>query len=206
MAVSRRLRFEILRRDDHTCRYCGRRAPDVALTVDHVKPAALGGADTPENLVTACSDCNTGKASVPADAPTVEGVADDAERWARAVEVTAWARAGDRRWMAQQVEQFDAVWSGWGWTHDDGTRTLVHRQSDWEDTIRRFVSLGLDVEALTHFVAVAMKKPNIVSEKRWAYFCGCCWREIDHIQEEAKAMAQWCAQAVAEMPGASDGA
>ncbi|MEJ7724319.1 MAG: hypothetical protein WKF64_08445 [Ilumatobacteraceae bacterium] len=34
--ISRRLRFEILRRDGHTCRYCGARAPDVPLTVDHV--------------------------------------------------------------------------------------------------------------------------------------------------------------------------
>lgn len=33
MAVSKRLRYEILRRDDHACRYCGDRAPDVKLTV-----------------------------------------------------------------------------------------------------------------------------------------------------------------------------
>jgi 5-methylcytosine-specific restriction endonuclease McrA len=32
--IPRRLRFEILRRDGHTCRYCGAQAPDVPLTVD----------------------------------------------------------------------------------------------------------------------------------------------------------------------------
>ena len=32
MAVSKRLRFEILRRDNHACRYCGQMAPDVKLT------------------------------------------------------------------------------------------------------------------------------------------------------------------------------
>lgn len=79
MAVSRRLRFEILRRDGHTCRYCGAKAPEAALTVDHVIPVALGGGDEPNNLVAACSDCNSGKSSVPADAAVVEDVDEDGE-------------------------------------------------------------------------------------------------------------------------------
>ncbi len=63
MAVSKRLRYEILRRDNHTCRYCGAAAPDVPLRVDHVTPVALGGSDKPENLVTSCEPCNSGKSS-----------------------------------------------------------------------------------------------------------------------------------------------
>lgn len=58
MTVSKRIRFEVLRRDNYTCRYCGGSAPDVKLTVDHVMPVALGD---PTNLVTACKDCNAGK-------------------------------------------------------------------------------------------------------------------------------------------------
>ncbi|MGW6578921.1 HNH endonuclease [Streptomyces globisporus] len=67
MAVSKRLRYEILRRDKHACRYCGATAPDVPLRVDHVIPVALGGSDAPENLVAACEPCNSGKTS------TIEG-------------------------------------------------------------------------------------------------------------------------------------
>lgn len=63
MAVSKRLRFEILRRDNHTCRYCGASAPATPLRVDHVVPAALGGSDHPSNLVTSCEPCNSGKTS-----------------------------------------------------------------------------------------------------------------------------------------------
>lgn len=63
MAVSKRLRYEILRRDNHACRYCGATAPDVKLNVDHVIPTSLGGSDAPMNLVTACADCNGGKTS-----------------------------------------------------------------------------------------------------------------------------------------------
>lgn len=68
MSVSQRLRYEILRRDNYTCRYCGAFAPLVRLEVDHVMPRARGGKDTAGNLVTACEDCNGGKsAALPED-------------------------------------------------------------------------------------------------------------------------------------------
>jgi hypothetical protein len=92
MAVSRRLRYEVLRRDNHACRYCGGTAPDVALTVDHVIPTALGGSDDPSNLVTACQPCNAGKSASSADAPIVADVASDALRWARAMTAAQVAR------------------------------------------------------------------------------------------------------------------
>src|SRR5690606_6758165 len=63
MAVSKRLRFEIFRRDSHTCRYCGATAPGTPLRVDHVVPLAPGGTDHPSNLVTSCEPCNSGKTS-----------------------------------------------------------------------------------------------------------------------------------------------
>jgi 5-methylcytosine-specific restriction endonuclease McrA len=46
----------IFRRDGHRCQYCGRTTNN--LTVDHVLPKALGGADSWENLVCACVECN----------------------------------------------------------------------------------------------------------------------------------------------------
>jgi hypothetical protein len=45
-----------------TCRYCGRRPRAVELQVDHVVPEAQGGKTTERNLVTACTECNAGKA------------------------------------------------------------------------------------------------------------------------------------------------
>lgn len=62
--MNRRLRFEILRRDNFTCQYCGRKAPYVSLEVDHVFPRIRGGEDSPENLVTACFDCNRGEKDI----------------------------------------------------------------------------------------------------------------------------------------------
>jgi 5-methylcytosine-specific restriction endonuclease McrA len=36
MTISKSLRYEIMRRDNHTCRYCGGTPPEVRLTLDHV--------------------------------------------------------------------------------------------------------------------------------------------------------------------------
>ena len=62
--INNKLRFQILERDDHKCRYCGRRAPDVVLHIDHIIPVAKGGTDAPDNLVTACQPCNSGKSDL----------------------------------------------------------------------------------------------------------------------------------------------
>ncbi len=49
----------ILRRDGYTCQYCGRKGND--MTVDHVIPRSQGGEDSWENLVCACTSCNSKK-------------------------------------------------------------------------------------------------------------------------------------------------
>lgn len=49
----------IYRRDNYRCQYCGR--TNIPLTTDHIIPKSLGGKDTWENLVTACTECNTKK-------------------------------------------------------------------------------------------------------------------------------------------------
>lgn len=65
MSISKRLRFEVFKRDNFTCQYCGARPPDTVLEVDHVHPRCEGGLDGIENLKTACWNCNRGKAGIP---------------------------------------------------------------------------------------------------------------------------------------------
>lgn len=65
--LSVRTRFEVFKRDDFTCRYCGRKTPRVVLEIDHVIPVSKGGTDDQENLVTSCWECNRGKSDVSLD-------------------------------------------------------------------------------------------------------------------------------------------
>lgn len=59
-----RQRFKILKRDNFTCQYCGRKPPEVILHIDHKKPRSKGGNNNETNLITACSLCNLGKSNL----------------------------------------------------------------------------------------------------------------------------------------------
>jgi 5-methylcytosine-specific restriction endonuclease McrA len=56
-----KLRFEVFQRDNFTCQYCGRKAPEVILHPDHKYPESKGGQWTLENLITSCLECKIGK-------------------------------------------------------------------------------------------------------------------------------------------------
>ena len=60
-AIGDKLRFEVFKRDQFKCQYCGKAAPDVVLNVDHINPVSKGGENDILNLVTSCEDCNSGK-------------------------------------------------------------------------------------------------------------------------------------------------
>lgn len=60
-SISKKLRFEIFKRDSFCCQYCGKSSPDVILEIDHINPVSKGGENDPLNLITACFDCNRGK-------------------------------------------------------------------------------------------------------------------------------------------------
>lgn len=60
-SISKKIRFEVFKRDSFTCQYCGRMAPDVVLEIDHINPVVNGGNNGIMNLVTSCFDCNRGK-------------------------------------------------------------------------------------------------------------------------------------------------
>lgn len=59
--ISKKTRFEVFKRDNFTCQYCGKSVPEVTLEIDHIKPVKEGGDNNILNLITACFDCNRGK-------------------------------------------------------------------------------------------------------------------------------------------------
>lgn len=190
MAVSKRLRFEILRRDKHACKYCGRTAPQVVLTVDHVVPVTLGGGDEPANLVAACGDCNGGKTSVPADAPLVADVAADALRWAKAMAIVAQDRAAGRAKRQERYDQFESHWNTWTFrgkwlSSGDYEKLTVPLPGGWRNSVDQFLDAGLEMGDLVELVDVAMGSN---SKDEWKYFCGCCWRLVRQSQERAAAI------------------
>jgi hypothetical protein len=180
--IPRRLRFEILRRDNYTCRYCGASAPDVELTVDHVIPRVLGGPTEPSNLVTACAGCNAGKASTSPDTNVVEDVAADALRWAGAAERAAAIRRAELRDEDAADNQFLDAWCKI--FADSGYLPL-----GWDRTIRTFRNRGLDLNDFQRFIYATGSGPATLRQC-FRYFCGCCWREISARDEIARQLIE----------------
>lgn len=188
MTVSKRLRYEILLRDNHRCRYCGAGASEATLTVDHVIPTALGGTDEPSNLVTACQPCNAGKTSTSPSAATVDDVTADQLRWAAAMEKAAAIQAARREEQRVFVESFDEIWSGWKFGQgDDATPGM--RPSDWASSIERWHSLSVSLEDLDAWLELAMRNQRIPNGRIWKYFCGVVWNKIQARIDLAKEIA-----------------
>ncbi len=176
MAVSRRLRYEVLRRDNHTCRYCGRTAPDVPLSVDHVTPVALGGTDVPTNLVTACRDCNSGKSATPPGAALVADVAGDALRWSAAMAQAQQVRARHRDDLERDREYFADAWLSHYGDHAD-------LPQHFGLSIDALMSAGLtwvDIDDAVEVAAGAFPRDS------FRYFCGVAWRKVAATQEIAR--------------------
>lgn len=178
MPVTPRLRFEILKRDNYTCRYC--RSKDNELTVDHVIPQALGGADKPENLVAACKDCNSGKTSTNLDDPTVTQVTDAAiargKRFREILSAEAASLTAAREAAASYRDGWDALAEdrglAWATPADDAERTLM-----------RWFRMGIPGEIVQDAMEAALDNPKIPQRSKYVYFCGIMRNKIEKFIE-----------------------
>ncbi|WP_030724066.1 HNH endonuclease [Streptomyces sp. NRRL F-2580] len=185
MAVSKRLRYEILRRDNHTCRYCGASAPAVPLRVDHVVPVALGGSDIPDNLVTSCEPCNSGKSSATVDASVVANVADDALRWAEALKQAAQVLTEQDLPKLSYRQTFLTAWQAWE-IGRHSVRRSAELPADWKSSIDRFRTAGLPEESWDEIIEIAMTSPKVLPLNVFRYCCGIAWRRVSDLQQEAR--------------------
>lgn len=167
MAVSRALRFQVLRRDGYRCHYCGATAAQAKLTVDHVTATALGGTDTADNLVTACEPCNSGKSATPADAALVAGVQERDRQFQTAVAAVS-QDDRERRWFA------DAFLEAWD---------LGELPPGWRKTIDSYRQQGLTSDAWDEIVGIARDKANL--DDPFRYCCGIARNQIKKIQQQA---------------------
>jgi len=178
-AISRRLRYEILRRDGHACYYC--HSADVPLTIDHVLPVALGGTDDPSNLVAACKDCNGGKSSSSPDSATVAKVNEDAARWAEAMKLAAERLNASKAAASEQAKPFfDAwfVWSGPGWRYK--------LPADAENVLIQYVAAGMPPDVLAEAAQIALRKRDV--DNYWHYFQGVARNMLADLQRDAQAI------------------
>ncbi len=177
MTISSRLRFEVMRRDNFTCHYCGRKPPQVEMTLDHVNPRSLGGQDTPENLVVACTECNGGKTSVPPDAELVASVAAIDEVFQDAMHrATKTVLAGIER-EREALQTFEARWNAW--TVHGETMPLPDW---WERPARGWWRRNLRWELIEYAIEIAMTS-DVEPDGKFRYMIGVMKRsEVDVVE------------------------
>ena len=168
--VSKSARFEVFKRDGFACQYCGATPPAATLHIDHIKPVKLGGGNGDENLITACDQCNLGKAARPLTSipkSLSDRAAEVSEREAQiagyaAVMEAARERLDDDMWRIAEELKPGAMD---GYSRD----RLIG--------IRHFAD-KLGVHEVLAAVGIANARYYRGSGRAFKYFCGICWRKI----------------------------
>ena len=166
-AIGKRVRFDVFKRDGFVCQCCGAHPPAVILEVDHILAVANGGDNDPDNLITACFNCNRGKAANDLNV-VPQSLADKATIVAEREEQIAGYQAilADRR-LRLDADAWEVILLLLG------VETIAH--SDF-GSVRRFVDkLGKDDVIEAAEIALAS---SVRPRKLFAYFCGVCWNNI----------------------------
>lgn len=170
VGISKKLRFDVFKRDGFACMYCGAHPPAVLLEVDHIHPVAEGGTNDIDNLVTACENCNRGKGAalltnVPQSlAEKAEMVAEREAQLAAYYEILKGAKDRRDHEMWEIAEIFMERW---------GEKSML--RSDLS-SISMFLK-RLDFFEVQEAMEIATSKASYKSGC-FRYFAGVCWSKI----------------------------
>lgn len=175
--ISKKLRFDVFKRDGFACKYCGATPSEtVVLEVDHIHPVASGGTNEIDNLLTACFACNRGKGAEPLSVipqSLEEKAAIVAEREAQ---IRAYYEVLEAR-KARKDEELWAIADVYMQRfHDDGI------QRSRMSSIRQFLD-HLDYFEVLEAMEIACDR-KYTKTSAFAYFCGVCWRKIRRARGE----------------------
>lgn len=170
--LSKKLRFEVFKRDGFRCMYCGSTPDKALLQCDHIHPVALGGENEMDNLVTACQPCNSGKSATPLDV----------------VPTSLEDRALETLEREEQISFFQGIMRARRERIEDDAQTVLEQLCELFGRdgipVRDFTSIkifiqkiGLD-EAL-EATDIAHRKFPRSYRKAFPYFCGVCWRKVE---------------------------
>lgn len=177
-AISKKLRFEVFKRDGFICQYCGAHPPTVILHVDHILAVAEGGKNNIDNLVTSCLSCNLGKGarslqSIPQSLQ--EKALDIAEKEAQV--------RGYHEIIESRVNRIEQESWRVADVFNPNNSTDGYSRANFQ-SIKRFVE-QLGVHDVVDSAEIAMEKGLRTDKKTFAYFCGVCWKRIRKTQDGA---------------------
>lgn len=185
MAITKKLRFEVFKRDGFICAYCGKSPPEVTLEVDHIYPKAKGGKDDINNYITACFDCNRGKKDIPLNRipnKLIDNLEVLKEKEDQIKEYRKFIQKIERR-TRKDIEDVAHVYRENYPGHDlsDKFKNV---------SVKKFLQL-LPKDEVIDSLWKAVSLIDNDSERAVKYFCGICWRKIKGETNEAKIINEW---------------
>ena len=169
--LSKKIRFEVFKRDTFKCQYCGSSPPSAILEVDHIEPVSKGGGNDIDNLLTSCFDCNRGKSnnllsSVPIS--LVEKSEKDSELEEQLNGIKK-VKAAKKRRVNRDVKKIEEVFMD--------RFSECSFSASFKDSIKLQFLPKLDVMNLVENMEIACLRID-EPESALKYFCGVNWRII----------------------------
>jgi len=169
--ISKRVRFEVFKRDGFVCHYCGAHPPGVLLHVDHIVAVANGGLNDMDNLITSCEPCNLGKGARSLNV-IPQSLAEKAKQVAeREAQLAGYQLILEAR--RDRIE--DELWRVAEVIETGSSKDGMSRQ--WTASIKRFIE-EMGVHAVLDAAERARGKYPYGGKRTFLYFCGICWRII----------------------------
>lgn len=169
-SISKKLRFEVFKRDSFQCQYCGQLPPKVVLEIDHVHPVSKGGDNSIDNLLTACFECNRGKSdglitSAPLSVAEKTELLMEKQEQIKAYEKLIKSIKRKTKKNVDLVERaFQVAFEDRGFTET------------FKNSVERFLN-DLTVDELESAMLSACSRCNDPTQAI-KYFCGICWNKI----------------------------
>lgn len=175
-AISKKLRFDVFKRDGFSCQYCGAHPPQAILHVDHITPVIEGGGNNIDNLVTSCDACNLGKG-----ARALSEIPQSLKDKASAIQEREEQIRGYNEVMMARVRRIENE----AWVVAaalEGVECLERYDRADFLSIKRFLE-RLPAFRVLEAADIARAKCFRSDAKTFRYFCGVCWsliREAEH--------------------------
>lgn len=169
--ISKRVRFEIFKRDEFKCQYCGATPPNAVLHVDHIQPVANDGTNDTDNLITSCSVCNLGKG-----ARSLDQIPKSLKEKAKEIEEIEAQIIGYNNVIQDKKERIEnECWEVIEIISPASLKEGFHRSKFL--SVKNFIE-KLGLHEVLDSAEKTISKDFVKDYITFKYFCGICWRKI----------------------------
>ncbi len=170
--LSKKVRFDVFKRDYFQCQYCGNTPPSIVLEVDHIHPVSKGGDNDIDNLITACFDCNRGKRAESLNS-IPQTLSDKTEMMLeKEAQLSEYKKIKTKisRRKNREVEKLNGLFNSHFKECTLNKTTKIKIKSQFLPHI--------DIDDLLESMEFACSRLVGEPDEAYLYFCGICWNKI----------------------------